>query len=167
MKKVEVLLAEHRELVELYKHQWTTIFYMGVSYVILNGALASVVGFMLSLEQTTFVITAFLVAFLVAICGNIFFFLFTSRIQVHLVSLVNRAVAIENILQQKELPLDTFRICSVAIREGEFLMDSKGSYAKLKAWQKIGIVNTIYIFALLIGFSWIILLIVYLTTLLR
>jgi hypothetical protein len=44
MKQDEILLAEHRELVELYKHNWTNIFYLGVSYVVCNGALASLLG---------------------------------------------------------------------------------------------------------------------------
>lgn len=167
MRKEEVLLAEHRELVELYRHQWTTIFYFGISYLILNGAIASVIGFTLPLEQTTSINLGSLVAFLIAIVGNIVFFFIMHRMQVQLLSLVNRAVAIENIFQEKKLQLDTFGILTVSIRKGKTLMDSQGSYAELKPWQKIGVFDAMCTFALVVGFSWIILLVVYLTLFLR
>lgn len=50
MNKEEFLLAEHQKLVELYKHQWTNLFYLDVSYMICNGALASFVGVLLSFQ---------------------------------------------------------------------------------------------------------------------
>lgn len=41
MKGEEVLVIEHREIVELYKHYSTNIIYIFFSYIILNGVMAA------------------------------------------------------------------------------------------------------------------------------
>ena len=160
MSEDEILMGEHRELIELYKHHWTNLFYLGVSYVILNGALASLIGLLLSLKHSipNLVTPISVAGFVVAITANILFFLFTARIQTHLTSILNKAVAIEKILQRKGLPLDTFERCVVTVKKGKVLGNSKGTYVKLKLWQRVDFFRAIYLFALIVGLSWILML---------
>jgi len=159
----EALLTEHRELVELYRHNWTSVFYLGVSFLILNGVLLSGATIILSLEQPIHVLEALaLGAFGLAILANIMFLLFIARINVELTSLVNRAVTIENNLRDQGLSLCTFENCIVAIRQGRILVDSKGTFADLKPYQKLDIFKGIYLFTVAIGLAWVYLLVIYL-----
>jgi hypothetical protein len=155
MKKMEVLLTEHRELVELYKYQWTSIFYLGVSYIICNGAGLSFLGILLSLQQPRFVLTAILLIVLtIVVLGSIFGLLILERKKVELESLLNKAVVIEDILRDADLPLDTFGSCIVSIRRGKFLADSSGRFVRLRLWQKADLLKGVYWGVIFVACFW-------------
>lgn len=155
MKQEEIFLTEHRELVELYKHNWANIFYLGVSYVVCNGALASLLGIIFASQDLNIInqrVTATFIIFALAFTAYILFMAILERTQKQIMSLVRRALQIEKILQEKSLILDTFSI----IEDRRFVKNSKESISKFRLWHKLNIFSGIKIVATLIFVAWII-----------
>lgn len=123
MKREEVLLTEHRQLVELYNGHWTNIYYFGVSYVLSNGALFSVLWALWTFRAVfpPFYLTIFLSMILAtSLIDYIAFVIVIRRKQVEMVSLINKAITIEETLQNALLPLDTFESCVAIFEKGKF-----------------------------------------------
>ena len=126
MRREEALVVEHREILELYKHYSTTIAYIFVSYMILNGVLTSFLGVLLSIKQLTFVLQILVwIAFSVAIIGNVIFTVFAKRLFDLVLFLANRGIEIEDALRDEMLTLDTFKKCVAYALKLHFL---KGVY---------------------------------------
>lgn len=85
-----------------------------------------------------------LIVLAIVILGSIFGLLILERKKVELKSLLNKAVGIEDILRDADLPLDTFESCIVSIREGKFLADTNGRFVRLELWQKADLLKGVY-----------------------
>ncbi len=107
----EFLLVEHREIVELYNHYSTNIAYCFISYLVLNGVLASFFGSLLIAHPALNLRMLACFAPSIAIIGNIIFVVFVRRFFELVSFLANRGTEIENILRKKTSELDTFRSC--------------------------------------------------------
>jgi hypothetical protein len=153
LNKKEILLAEHKELVELYTSCWTTAFYIGVSYVVCNGALASILGILWAIKQpsaTFYVKSLDLAAMVIAITAYLVVMTIFKHNEIELRSLMNKATMIEDELHKEGLPLDTFRSSLVAIE------NSEGQYARSHLSRGLDIFRGIYILATIIVIAWII-----------
>lgn len=153
------LIAEHKELVDLYIHNYSTFAYLAVHWIIGMATLATFFFAILALETSSNIRQLIWLPPIIGIIGNILAYLALNRMSLQLKSLKNKGRMIENSCKEKGILIDTFEGYLVPLESGKVLADSKGSYRRLKLHERTSYIWIFYYSVSMITVLWIILLV--------
>jgi len=127
MEEEEVLLEEHKELIQLFMHEDSLAWNMTYFYIVLNTGLFSALGALLSrlgfLEVAAIYVVPSVIGGLIGIAWRFSF----KRSELHRQSRMFQAMMIEDQLTRRNLPLDTLRSCESRLYQGNVLKDPDGN----------------------------------------